>query len=137
MNKQEEISFENQFKVGDMICSDRFHNGKVMIVEELKFSHGEFRYRCQDLVIENQKWAAYELDRFCKKSNEWRLATDDDIVNYLSNYVRPSQLDIRYNCTVEVVKYGLLVYGPNDESLYFDEQETRALKKYLNKWVIG
>lgn len=133
---QEVSKFENQFKPGDMICSDNFHNGKVMIVEEGVFRMGKFSYTCNDLMIDNQKWGAYELDSYWNKENNWRLASDKDIVNYLVRFFTPSEQTIGYDCNVQVIEDGLNIYGPGEDFLHFDKKEARALKDYLNKWII-
>jgi hypothetical protein len=44
-------------------------------------------FTCQDLVTDYQKWRAYELDSMFDKPNDWRIATDDDIANYLSRFL--------------------------------------------------
>ena len=56
------MKFQDKFKPGDIICSDRFHNGLCMVVESSGISlKGEFRYSCEDLVRENKGWLAYEF----------------------------------------------------------------------------
>jgi len=132
------IPFENQFKPGDMICSDRFYSGKVMVViEGIQSYYGSFRYSCEDLVIKNQTWAAREYATYgLDRSMNWRLATDKDIVTYLARYINSSEQTIGYDCDVEVVEDGLNIFGPGDEYLYFNKKEARALKAYLNKWVV-
>lgn len=92
------MKFEERFKPGDIICADNFHNGKCMIVAELKQSiHSnifdrsigvEYKYTCDDLVIDNQRWSAYEHGGSFGSEYNWRIATDDDIVKYLSRFVR-------------------------------------------------
>jgi hypothetical protein len=83
------MKFKDKFKIGDIICSDRFHNGLCMVVESTKigFVNDEFRYSCQDFVRENQRWGAYEFDTMFNRPYDWRIATDDDIVNYLSRFL--------------------------------------------------
>jgi len=80
------MNFKDKFKPGDIICSDRFHNGLCMVVSYNSFN-GEFRYSCDDLVKEGQRWAAYEFDTMFNRPYDWRIATDDDIVKYLSRFV--------------------------------------------------
>lgn len=132
------MPFENQFKPGDMICSDRFYNGKVMVVIKGSLSYYDsFRYSCEDLVIENQTWAAREYDtNVGHPSMNWRLATDEDIVNYLTRFFTPSKQTVGYECDIEVIEDGLNVYGPREDFLHFDKREARALKEYLNKWIV-
>lgn len=84
------MKFEDKFKPGDIICSDRFREGKCMVVEELKRSYpdGEYWYICVDLILEDQGWIARERNSMRNVEYEWRIATDDDIVNYLSRFVK-------------------------------------------------
>jgi hypothetical protein len=86
------MKFEDKFKPGDIICSDRFHNGLCMIVDTLTQNNmwkdePVFRYSCQDLVKEGQRWSAYEFDSMFDKPYDWRIATDDDIAKYLSRFI--------------------------------------------------
>ncbi len=130
------VLFENQFKPGDIICSG-YTYGKCMIVLELvKDSYGEFRYRCEDLVKDGQLWSAKQFSSYKQTPNNWKIATDKDIVNYLTRFVTPSQQTVGYDCDVEVVEDGLNIFGPGDQYLYFNKKEARALKAYLNKWIV-
>jgi hypothetical protein len=85
------MEFKDKFKPGDIICSDRFHYGMCMIVEEGNYGIEQldrFGYRCLDLIKEDQRWRAYENCSYhSRRSNEWRIATDDDIVKYLARFV--------------------------------------------------
>jgi hypothetical protein len=82
------MNFKDKFKLGDIICSDHFHNGLCMVVESIGSPYEfEFRYRCHDLVKEDQWWLAYENRPHLAKPNNWRIATDDDIAKYLSRFV--------------------------------------------------
>jgi hypothetical protein len=80
--------FKDKFKVGDIICSDRFRGGLCMIVEKYNpIETWEDSFTCQDLVIDHQKWRACEFDTMFDNPNNWRIATDDDIANYLSRFL--------------------------------------------------
>jgi hypothetical protein len=82
--------FKNKFKKGDIICSDRFHNGLCMVVDYYKedsyFGQG---YTCEDLVQPYQRWSAYPNYLFFTGgvAYNWRIATDDDIAKYLDRYL--------------------------------------------------
>jgi hypothetical protein len=86
---KETIPFKDKFKLGDIICSDRFHNGLCMVVDYLKedYFSGEYRYSCDDLVKEHQRWGAYEFHTYEKYHYNWRIATDNDIAKYLSRFL--------------------------------------------------
>jgi hypothetical protein len=59
-----------------------------MVVERLNPKDiWEDSFTCQDLVTDHQKWRAYEFDTMFDQPNNWRIATDTDIVNYLSRFV--------------------------------------------------
>jgi len=82
------MNFKDKFKLGDIICSDRFRNGLCMVVERLNPKDiWEDNFTCQDLVTDHQKWRAYEFDTMFNRPNDWRIATDDDIANYLSRFI--------------------------------------------------
>jgi hypothetical protein len=83
------MKFKDKFKIGDIICSDRFHNGLCMVVERFNPKDiWEDSFTCQDLVTDHQKWRAYENDNYkFNVSYNWRIATDDDIVKYLSRFL--------------------------------------------------
>lgn len=94
---KEKIPFKDKFKIGDIICSDRFHNGLCMVVERFNPKDiWEDSFTCQDLVTDNQKWRAYENEKWRAYENDkymffnsynWRIATDDDIAKYLSRFL--------------------------------------------------
>jgi hypothetical protein len=82
------MNFKDKFKPGDIICSDRFHNGLCMVVERFNLKDiWEDNFTCQDLVTDHQKWRAYEFDTMFNRPNDWRIATDDDIAKYLSRFL--------------------------------------------------
>jgi hypothetical protein len=59
-----------------------------MVVERLNPKDiWEDSFTCQDLVTDHQKWRAYEFDTMFNRPNDWRIATNNDIVNYLSRFV--------------------------------------------------
>jgi hypothetical protein len=59
-----------------------------MVVERLNPKDiWEDNFTCQDLVTDHQKWRAYEFDTMFNRPNDWRIATDDDIANYLSRFI--------------------------------------------------
>lgn len=133
------MKFQDKFKPGDIICSDRFHNGLCMVVESVKigFVNGEFRYSCQDLVQENQKWSAYEFDSYMfNLSYAWRIATDDDIANYLSRFVH-IQVPKIGNWNVELMDDGIMLDDGGDYSILLDAEELVQLGKIINERVVG
>ena len=150
------MKFQDKFKHGDIICSDRFHNGLCMIVESGKcgFTRNEFRYSCQDLVQENQKWSAYEdkfkpgdiicSDRFhngfdsytFNLSYDWRIATDNDIANYLSRFLHiPLGKIGTYD--VELTDDGIRLDDGSDYGVYFTAEELVQLGRIINERVVG
>jgi len=81
------MKFKDKFTPGDIICSDRFHNGLCMVIERLNSKDiWEDNFTCQDLIKDHQKWRAYEFDTMFRPNN-WRIATDDDIAKYLSRFI--------------------------------------------------
>jgi hypothetical protein len=115
--------FEELFKPGDIICSDHFYAGKCLLVDVVfigidgkygKCTH-TCRYTCYDLVIPDQKWSAYEF--VFDRPNNWRIATDDDIVNYLARFVQ-----------IKVGKVGLYEVLLNDEDIIL--RDTVATEGY-------
>jgi len=87
------MKFKEKFNKGDIICSDKFDNGRCMTVDgdtlmTVSSSSGsaykEFAYRCYDLACPKSMWFAYE---HLKDSLDWRIATDEDINNYLTSFV--------------------------------------------------
>lgn len=139
------MKFQDKFKPGDIICSDRFHNGLCMVVESVKigFVNGEFRYSCQDLVQENQLWSAYESDNLmfkhsydCRIAYDWRIATDDDIANYLSRFLHTPLGKIgTYN--VELTDDGIRLDDGGEYGIYFTAEELVQLGKIINERVVG
>ena len=132
------MKFQDKFKPGDIICSDRFHNGLCMVVE----SGGESQfngwgYTCVDLVKDYQRWRAYESDNFMFKfAYNWRIATDDDIANYLSRFVH-IQVPKIGNWNVQLMDHGIMLDDGEDYSVLLDAEELVQLGKIINERVVG
>ena len=131
------MKFQDKFKPGDIICSDRFHNGLCMVVESTGISLvGEFRYRCNDLVRDSQNWLAYENEMYLTMSYNWRIATDDDIANYLSRFLHiPLGKVGAYE--VSLTDKGICFDNGFDFNIYFEAEELIQLGKIINKRVVG
>ena len=130
------MKFQDKFKPGDIICSDRFHNGLCMVIESTGISlGGEFRYGCNDLVHEHQNWLAYENEYCLTRPYHWRIATDDDIANYLSRFVH-----IKVNkvgvWNVELMDDGIMLDDGGDYSVLLDVEELVELNKIINERVV-
>ena len=131
------MKFQDKFKPGDIICSDRFHNGLCMVVGYSGISlGGEFRYTCVDLVREEQGWCAYENEMFLTKPYNWRIATDDDIANYLARFVRVQVPKIG-NWNVKLMDDGIMLDDGSDCAIYFTAEELVQLGKIINERVVG
>jgi hypothetical protein len=130
------MKFQDKFKPGDIICSDRFHNGLCMVVESSGISlGGEFRYRCNDLVRDAQNWLAYEK-MYLTRPYSWRIATDNDIANYLSRFIHIPLGKVGYY-KVSLLDNGILIDdGVEDGGMILDAQELVQLGKIINERVI-
>lgn len=131
------MKFQDKFKPGDIICSDRFHNGLCMVVESSGISlKGEFHYSCEDLVRENQGWLAYEFQSFfCTNPYDWHIATDDDIANYLSRFLHiPLGKVGTYD--VELTDDGIRLDDGGDCGIYFTAKELVQLGKIINERIV-
>jgi hypothetical protein len=134
------MKFQDKFKPGDIICSDRFHNGLCMVVESVKeswrFDDDRWRYSCIDLVKEHQRWHAYERDDFMFKFDyNWRIATDDDIANYLSRFLHiPLGKVGAYE--VSLTDDGVRLDDDSDYGIYFEAEELVQLGKIINERVV-
>jgi len=133
------MKFQDKFKPGDIICSDRFHNGLCMIVE----SSGESQfngwgYTCIDLVKDHQRWRAYESDDYMFKfAYNWRIATDDDIVNYISRFVNIKLGKVGYY-EVRLLDDGIIIDdGVEDGGMILNAEELAQLGKIINERVMG
>jgi len=131
------MKFQDKFKPGDIICSDRFHNGLCMIVESGGTTFEEyFRYRCNDLVRDNQNWLAYEFCQYKHTNNDWRIATDDDIANYLSRFLHiPLGKVGAYE--VRLTDDGIILDDGVDHSILLDTEELVQLGRIINERVVG
>ena len=132
------MKFEDKFKPGDIIYSDRFHNGLCMVVESGKcgFTRDEFRYSCQDLVRENQLWAAYEFDSYMfNLSYAWRIATDDYIANYLSRFLH-TPLGKVGDYEVSLTDAGVKLDVDGECEVYFTAEELIQLGKIISERVV-
>ena len=130
------MKFQDKFKPGDIICSDHFHNGLCMVVESNGISlGGEFRYRCSDLVMDGQNWLAYENEMYLTKPYNWRIATDDDIANYLSRFLHIPVPKIG-NWNVELMDDGIMLDDGGDYSILLDAEELVQLGKIINERVV-
>jgi hypothetical protein len=137
---QEVSKFENKFKPGDIICSDRFHNGLCMIVEKLNPKDTwEVSYTCQDLVVDHQKWRAYEYGtNVGHPPNNWRIATDDDIVKYLTTFLDIPIGKIGMFYLAKLTDNGIMLEDLMvcDRDFHLEVEELVNLKEILNKWVV-
>lgn len=136
------MKFQDKFKPGDIICSDRFHNGLCMVVESVKeswrFDDDRWRYSCVDLVKEHQRWHAYERDDFMFKFDyNWRIATDDDIANYLSCFLRIPLGKVGHY-KVSLLDNGILIDdGVEDGGMILEAEELVQLGKIINERIVG
>lgn len=127
------MNFLDKFKKGDIICSDNFRSGLCMIVENKGVSNiSGPSYTCVDLMAENnkypQKWIAKEFGLFTKPNN-WRIATDDDVVNYMLRYFHPikeGDNKLSFNLNEEFLTIN--TYG---DKCYLNMEEIPKLKDYL------
>lgn len=134
------MKFQDMFKPGDIICADNFHNGKCMIVESLRHSDYEnrFRYRCEDLVLNNQLWSAYESDEFWHIGYKWRIATDNDIVKYLTRFVKIPLGRIGEHHVVVLDDDGVELNSErfDEYSIHLSAEELIDLGIIINKYVV-
>ena len=130
------MKFQDKFKLGDIICSDRFRGGLCMVVEKYNPRETwEDSFTCQDLVTDNQKWRACEFDTMFDTPNNWRIATDDDIANYLSRFLHiPLGKVGTYD--VELTDDGIRLDDGSDYGIYFIAEELVQLGKIINKRII-
>lgn len=129
------MNFKDKFKLGDIICSDHFRGGLCMVVERLNPKDiWEDSFTCQDLVEDHQKWRAYEFDTMFNRPNNWRIATDDDIANYLSRHLTISYKVGEYE--IRVLDNCLAIKG-FDCTLYLEADELVDLKRIIDERVVG
>lgn len=131
------MKFQDKFKPGDIICSDRFHNGLCMVVESGGTTFEEyFRYRCNDLVRDDQNWLAYEFCQFKHTNNNWRIATDDDIANYLSRFLHIPLGSVGFY-NAELTDSGITIVRGDEDVLSLEAEELVQLGKIINERVVG
>lgn len=132
------MKFKDKFKPGDIICSDRFHNGLCMIVERFtpKDIWGD-SFTCQDLVKDHQKWRAYEFDSTFDMPSDWRIATDDDIVKYLARHVRVNLGKVGEHFVAEYREDGIMLEDTmfTDKYIYLEIDELADLKRIIDERV--
>ena len=124
--------FSEQFKSGDIICCNTFHDGKCMIVKEFRGDG----YVCEDLMVDNQDWRAYDISPKCGNEYKWRLATDKDIVYYLERYVDVREKSIGHGTSLQMTDDTLTIKGYGFW-VHIDANQAAKLRDYLNKYVIG
>jgi len=129
--------FDKQFKQGDIICSDKFLYCNCMVVKEDNYGslYGNFGYTCDDLIVENQRWMAYEFDLYRENPYNWRIATDEDIAAYLERYITTREENL--NGVDVAITDDILTIDYLRGKLCLDMEQAAKLRDYLNKYVIG
>ncbi len=132
------MKFQDKFKPGDIICSDRFYNGLCMIVDEKYISslNGKFCYSCDDLVKPQQRWHAYENDNYMFNfSYNWRIATDDDIVKYLSRFIDIPLGKVGEHYVAKLIDNGIVLKDTmfTDSNVYLEADELIDLKRIIDE----
>ena len=132
------MNFKDKFKLGDIICSDRFHNGLCMVVE--RYNPEDIRkesFTCQDLVTDHQKWRAYEFDTIFRKPNDWRIATDEDIAKYLSRFIDIPLGKVGQFYLAKLTDNGIMLEDLMliDRSVYLNVEELADLKHIIDESV--
>jgi len=108
-----------------------------MIVESCGTTFEEkFRYRCQDLVKEDQGWLAYEWGSYVGYPYNWRIATDDDIANYLTRFVEIDLGKVGF-FEVKLTNNGIRLDGGTDYTISLEAEELIQLGKIINERVVG
>ena len=130
------MKFQDKFKPGDIICSDHFHNGLCMVVKHF-YDAGGFGvwYNCYDLVKENQGWNAHESTSFTDKPYNWRIATDDDIANYLSRFLHIPLGNVGFY-NIELTDSGITIVRGDEAVLSLEAEELAQLGKIINERVV-
>jgi hypothetical protein len=132
------MKFEEKFKEGDVICSDNFYNGKLMVVKYFTYRDfiGRIGYTCEDLFLKNQNWSAHEYGCYFDKPYNWRLATDEDYIRELNKRIEVSEDMGRYGKIV--VNEGIDIYINNySDSITLTPEEALQLRDVINKYVGG
>jgi len=128
------MNFKDKFKPCDIICSDRFHNGLCMVVE--RYNPKDIReesFTCQDLVEDHQKWMAYEFDKMFNRPNDWRIATDDDIANYLSRFLDIPLGKVGEYYLAKLTNDGIILTNEFVEIIHLDANELADLKHIIDE----
>lgn len=112
------------FKLGDLIYSPDFRRGTLGIITKI---HDNGSYTIEDCFIFDQMWRV-------RPEYAWRIATDDDIINAMTQRVRPTKETIGY-ITVDIDEEYLSIYSECD-TLLFDFNNAVKLRDYLNKWIV-
>ena len=132
------MNFKDKFKPGDIICSDRFHNGLCMIVEKFNPKDiWEDSFTCQDLVEDHQKWRAYEFDSMFNRPNDWRIATDDDIAKYLSRFIDIPLGKVGEHYVAKLTDNSIVLKDTmfTDSNVYLEADELIDLKRIIDERV--
>ena len=131
------MNFKDKFKPGDIICSDRFHNGLCMVVDYGNDNswNGDFRYSCDDLVREGQRWSAYEFDTMFNKPYKWRIATDNDIAKYLSRFINIPLGKVGENYIAKLTDTGIVLEDTMfiDGNIHLEADELADLKRIIDE----
>lgn len=130
------MNFKDKFKTGDIICSDRFHNGLCMVVERYNPNDiWEESFTCEDLVKDHQKWRAYEFDTMFNRPNDWRIATDDDITKYLSRFLDIPLGKVGQFYLAKLTDDGIMLEEImfTDRDVYLDAEELADLKSIIDE----
>jgi hypothetical protein len=134
------MNFKDKFKLGDIICSDHFRNGLCMVVERLNPKDiWEDSFTCQDLVTDHQKWRAYEFDTMFDQPNNWRIATDTDIVNYLSRFVDIPLGKVGKYYVAKLTDDGIKLESHlfSQETIYLEGKVLVDLKRIIDERIVG
>jgi hypothetical protein len=129
--------FKNKFKKGDIICSDKFHNGLCMIVDYFKeCNHFGPGYSCEDLVQPYQRWSAYLNDLFFNRGVDynWRIATDDDIAKYLDRYLEINLGKVGDH-TAMYEADGIMLELDYGESVFLSVDALKSLRNIIDRVV--
>jgi hypothetical protein len=105
-----------------------------MVVERLNPKDiREDSFTCQDLVRDHQKWRAYEFDRMFNRPNDWRIATDDDIANYLSRFLDIPLGKVGEYYLAKLTNDGIILTNEFVEIIHLDANELTDLKRIIDE----
>lgn len=129
------MEFKDRFKKGDVICSDNFWSGSLMIVEEwnepTKWHDGYFT--CEDMFKNGQKWSAHDISNFGNPYN-WRLATNEDYIKQIAKRINYNyKISEFMDCTV--TDKGINITDLSDETIYLEPEEAIKLRDIINQYV--